>query len=176
MDSILEAQADMRQAYLNGAPGAISSGSIWVLAGVVAYMVSPMSGILTLVIGGMFIFPFSLLIGKLLGCRGKHNKSNPLAPLAMENTFWMLLSIPIALVLAIYKQEYFFPAMMLVIGGRYLTFCTLYGLKIYYALAITLVVFAILVLAIKAPMFVGGLTGGVIELVFAVRLMRKQVM
>ena len=174
MDSILEAQKDMRQAYLNGAPGAVSSGSIWVIAGVVAYMVSPMSGILTLVIGGMFIFPLSLVRGKLLGCSGKHDKNNPLASLAMENTFWMLLSIPIALALAIYKQEYFFPAMMLVIGGRYLTFCTLYGLKVYYALAVTLSVFAFLVAIAKAPVFVGGLAGGVVELVFAVFLMSKQ--
>lgn len=168
MDSILGAQKDMRESYFNGVPGVVASGSAWLIAGVVALLVAPLAGVFTLVFGGTLIFPVSVLLCKLLGCSGKHNKNNPLAPLAIEGTFWMLLSIPVAGGAAFYRLEWFFPAMMLVIAGRYLTFSTLYGLRTYWFFALALVVFAFLLLGANAPVFIGGLAGGLIEVVFAV--------
>lgn len=167
MDSILEAQRDMRKAYANGVPGIITSGSIWICAGVVTLLVSPVAGILTLIVGGALIFPVSALICKMIGRSGKHSKANPLAPLALEGTLWMLLSIPIAISAAFYKLEWFFPAMMLVIAGRYLTFSTLYGLRIYWLLGIGLALSGFALAVFNAPVFVGGIAGGVVEIVFA---------
>lgn len=168
MDSILDAQKDMRESYFNGVPGVVASGSAWLIAGVVALAVTPLGGILTLVFGGTLIFPVSILLCKLIGRSGKHNKSNPLAPLAIEGTFWMLLSIPVAAGAAFYRLEWFFPAMMLVIAGRYLTFSTLYGLRVYWVFSIALVVGAFTCLGLQAPVYIGGLAGGLIEIVFAV--------
>ena len=37
----------------------------------------------------------------------------------------MLLSIPVAVGLGLYNPAWFFPAMLLIIAGRYLTFATL---------------------------------------------------
>lgn len=167
MNSIIEFQNDMNNAYYYGVPGIISSGSIWLLASMVSLLHSPNSGIATLIFGGMLIFPLSVLLCKLLGRSGKHKKENLLAPLAIEGTFWMLFSIPIAVAAAFYKPEWFFPAMLLVIGGRYLTFNTIYGNRLFWLFGISLVASSIVLIMLNAPVYVGGLTGGLIEFTFA---------
>ncbi|MDN4501701.1 hypothetical protein QX776_04780 [Alteromonadaceae bacterium BrNp21-10] len=167
MHSIIEAQQDMRQAYFDGVPGVISSGSAWIVAGIVALLLTPVSGMLTLIFGGMLIFPVSVVICKMMGRSGKHQKDNPLASLAIEGTFWMLLSIPVAVGAAMYKIELFFPAMLMVIAGRYLTFNTLYGSKVYWVFSVFLALSAVALVFLNAPTYAGGLAGGVMELVFA---------
>lgn len=170
MNSIIDAQKDMRDAYYGGAPGVITSGTAWLIAGLVAFFVSAKAGMLALIIGGMFIFPASVVFCKLIGVSGKHQKENPLAPLALESTFWMLLSIPIAVGCAFYRIEWFFPAMLFVIGGRYLTFSTLYGVRIYWIFAMSLVVMGWALLAINAPTYLGAFSGAFIEYSFGVAL------
>ena len=170
MDSITIAQRDMRVSYYNGMPGVVSSGSVWLIAGIVAMLNKPMSGILTLVFGGMLIFPIAVVLCKVLGATGKHSKGNPLAPLAIEGTLWMLLSIPIAIGAAFYKLEWFFPAMMLVIAGRYLTFSTMYGLRIYWFFSTALVIGSVVLLMFNAPAYSGAFVGAGIEYSFAVAI------
>lgn len=167
MDSIKQAQNDMNDAYFYGVSGVISSGSVWLASGLVALMVSMNTGIMTLVFGGMLIFPISLVLCKLFGRSGKHDSDNPLAPLALEGTFWMLLSIPIAIAVALYKPEWFYSAMLLVIAGRYLTFNTLYGNRVFWLFSIVMVIAAFALLALHAPSYLGGIVGGIIELLFA---------
>lgn len=170
MNSITDAQQDMQKAYYGGAPGVVTSGTAWLIAGLVAFMVSPKAGIITLIFGGMLIFPVSLILCKLIGVSGKHDKANPLAPLAMEGTFWMLLSIPIAVGAAFYKIEWFFPAMLFVIGGRYLTFSTLYGNRLYWVFAAALVISGWLLFTTNAPAFAGAFAGAAIEYCFGTAL------
>uniref|UniRef100_UPI0031398347 DUF7010 family protein n=1 Tax=Marinimicrobium sp. C2-29 TaxID=3139825 RepID=UPI0031398347 len=164
----------MNNAYYFGIPGIISSGSIWLLAGMVSLLHSPNAGVATLIFGGTLIFPISVLLCKALGRSGKHSKGNPLAPLAIEGTLWMLLSIPVALGAAFYKLEWFFPAMLLVIGGRYLTFNTMYGNRVFWTFGASLVATAFILVVLDAPVYVGGLAGGIIELFFtAVLFVRR---
>jgi len=167
MSAMVEFQKDMNDAYYFGVPGIIASGSIWLLAGLVSLLQGPFVGIAALVFGGTLIFPVSVLLCKLLGRSGKHQKDNPLASLAIEGTVWMLLSIPIAVVAGLYKPEWFFPAMLLVIGGRYLTFNTLYGNRVFWLFGASLVVSSSVLVMVDAPVYVGGITGGAIELIFA---------
>jgi len=170
MISIFDAQQDMREAYYGGAPGVITSGAAWFIAGIVSYVVAGNAGMVALIFGGMLIFPVSIVFCKLIGVSGKHNKENPLAPLAMEGTFWMLLSIPIAVGAARYQLEWFFPAMLFVIGGRYLTFSTLYGNRVYWMLAGALVASGWCLLATEAPAFYGAFAGAAIEFIFGITL------
>lgn len=165
MMTITDAQQNMRRAYYGGAPGVVTSGLIWLIAGFVTLYATPKYGIAALIIGGMFIFPISLLLCKLVGVSGKHDKSNPLGPLAMEGTFWMLLSIPIAFAASLYNIELFFPAMLLVIGGRYLTFSTLYGMKIYWVLGVILAATGFALAFFNAPVAYGAFAGAAIELI-----------
>lgn len=153
----------MRLAYHSGSTGAISSATAWLFAALVATFADERAGIITLCFAGMLIFPASLLLSKLLGRTGKHKKENPLAPLAIYGTVWMILCILIALVLSSFRPDLFFPAMLLVIGGRYLTFETLYGMKVYIAFGATLAVAGFLLAILGAPTNLAAFSGALIE-------------
>jgi hypothetical protein len=85
----------------------------------------------------------------------------------MEGTFWMLGGIAIAFGISMLRIEWFFPAMLLVIGGRYLTFQSIYGLFMYWVLGATLCVVGIAFALLRAPVPLSALAGGLIEVVFA---------
>ena len=170
MLSIADAQRDMREAYYGGATGAVSSATAWLIAAIVATRVDATAGMWTLIFGGMLIFPVSVLLDRLLGRSGDHSKDNPLAPLAWEGTIWMLLTIPLAIGASYYKEEWFFPAMLLIIAGRYLTFATLFGMKIYWAFGATLAVAAIPLVVFEAPAAAGALAGASIEYIYGIAI------
>lgn len=161
--SIAEAQQDMRSAYFGGATGAVTSATVWLVAAVVASFTGPKAGIITLVLGGTLIFPISVLLSRIVGRSGKPSQGNPLAALALEGTIWMLLGIPVAIGAAFYRLEWFFPAMLLVIGGRYLTFATLYGMRIYWAFGATLAAAAFALIVLEAPVVSGAYSGALVE-------------
>lgn len=169
-DSIALAQEDMRIAYGNGAIGALVSGTIWVVASVIVHYSSAMYGMWALFFGGMLIQPLSMAVLKLLGFRGSHHKSNPLGKLALEGTVFMLLCIPLAFLLANQYVSLFFLAMMLIIGGRYLTFNSIYGLKTYWLFGGVLAMSAFLLFYFGVGPGVAALTGGIIEILFGTYL------
>ena len=168
--TVADAQRDMREAYYGGAPGMFASAMVWGAAGVVALNFSPTRAITTLFIGGMFIHPIGVVIAKLLGRQGAHATGNPLGALALETTVLLLLGFPLAYGMYSANTLWFFPAMLLVIGGRYFTFATLYGLRVYWVCGGLLAVVGMILVAQRAPFFVGAFAGSAIELVFAARL------
>ncbi|MES2826247.1 MAG: hypothetical protein V4732_21820 [Pseudomonadota bacterium] len=167
---IVDAQKDMCKAYYGGATGALASGLAWLLAALVGFFYSPDKAIVAMYVGGMFIFPVSVVFSKLMGRSGKHSANNPLGKLALESTVLMLVCLPLAFVASLYKMEWFFPALLLIIGGRYLLFSTLYGLITYWAFAISLVVAAIILVMTQASFLMGGFVGAFIEIIFSVFL------
>jgi hypothetical protein len=162
-----QAQADMRHAYLGGAAGIFASACVWLAAAITAGAGTDRSAILTLFIGGMFIHPLSMLLAKLAGRPGTHDKANPLARLAIESTFWLLLAIPIAFLASLQRPEWFFVAMLLTIGGRYFTFATLYGMRVYWACGAVLAAAAFALVMLGADSMIAALTGSLIEFAFA---------
>jgi len=169
--NITDAQADMRRAYFGGGTGALTSGLVWMAAGVTALQVSRTTALIVFLIGGMLIFPISTVLDKLLGRSGKHAASNPLGQLALETTVMMLMGIAIALAVYTLNPLWFFPCMLLIIAGRYLTFSTLYGMKLYWLFGGVLAAAGYLLYAQALPFHVGALIGGGIEIVFAGLLM-----
>jgi len=165
--TIDEAQADMRHAYFGGATGIFASALAWLAAALVSFLVSPRGGIATLFFGGMLIHPVAILLSKLLGRPGAHDKDNPLGRLAIETTVWMLLAIPLAFLLSFQRTEWFFVAMLVTIGGRYFTFATLYGMRVYWICGVALAFAAFGLLALNAGGPIAALAGAVIELIFA---------
>jgi len=129
--TIDDAQRDMRHAYMDGAPGVLTSGTVWLIAGMACILRSPAEAVWALFIGGMLIHPVALVLLKLSGRPAAHARTNPLGTLALMTTIWMILSLPLAYGVSMLRIEWFFPAMLFVIGGRYLTFATLYGMRIY---------------------------------------------
>jgi hypothetical protein len=161
-----QAQTDMCNSYANGSIGVIISGAIWLTSAFIANYYSPKKAIWTLFIGGMFIYPLSSLLGKLFGLRRTHTEGNQLGNLAMEGTIWMIMCLPLAFGLSLQQTEWFFQAMLLIIGGRYLTFATIYGNKIYWFLGSILGISAYLLYNFKVQSFGSLLTGSCIEISF----------
>ncbi len=158
----------MRDAYAGGGPGMFASALAWLAAGIVAVQVSPERAVLTLFAGGMLIHPVGVLLTKAIGHRGQHRHGNALGTLALETTVWLVLSMPLAYVVSLYRVDLFFPAMMLVIGGRYATFATIYGTRVYWACGGALVAAAYALASLKAAPGPAALTGAAIEAAFAV--------
>lgn len=166
--SISEAQADMREGYYSGAAGILASALAWSIAAGVAIIGSAERSIWALLLGGMLIFPVSILISKALGARGTHTKGNPLGQLAGASTFWLVFSMPLAYGLGQQKPSWFFMAMLLVIGGRYLVFATLYGMRLYWVLGLALAAVAIALAFLAAAPAIAASAGAATEMVFAI--------
>jgi hypothetical protein len=166
INALDEAQDDMRIGYFSGGAGILASSLAWMVAAFISWRFSVERGVWALFIGGMFIHPAGILICKSLGGRGAHAKGNPLGSLARASTFWLIFSLPLAYAAYLQHAAWFFPAMLLMIGGRYLTFAFLYGLRLYWLLGFTLAGAAYLIVISKvAPVF-GALTGGLAEALF----------
>jgi hypothetical protein len=170
--SIAEAQSDMRVAYAGGGLGMLTSSLVWFIAGVVAWSESASAAVIALLVGGVLIQPVSTLLEKAVGRSASHSKGNPLAGLAIASTAWLILSLPLAYVVSLYRTEWFFPAMLLVIGGRYLTFSTMYGLRVYLACGVALAAGGILLVKLGATAVTGAFTGSAIEAIFALMILR----
>ncbi|GGD53551.1 hypothetical protein GCM10011361_20320 [Muriicola marianensis] len=170
MDNLHKAQEDMRNSYGYGSIGALVSGTVWITAGLVVDFYSPQKGIWALLIGGVLIFPVSSLIERLIGLKGAHDKNNPLGKLGMEGTIWMIMCIPLAYGLSLIKSEWFFQGMLMIIGGRYLTFASIFGMRFYWVFGAALGLSAYVLFKLQARDFTSALTGGLIEIVFGIVL------
>lgn len=168
MNNFQVAQEDMRIGYGFGSIGVFTSGIVWLLSSLIVNLYSPEKGIWTLIFGGMLIFPLSTLIGKLVGIKGRHEKNNPLGKLAMEGTIWMIMCIPLAFGLSLMKVEWFFQGMMMIIAGRYLTFASIYGMRIYWILGSILALSSYALFKVIAGVYISAMTGGLIEVLFGV--------
>ncbi|MGY0558758.1 DUF7010 family protein [Lysobacter sp. A421] len=172
MDMVIsEAQVDMRQGYCSGGAGILASALAWSVATGVAVFGSAQNAVWALLIGGMLIHPVAVLICKVLGSRGSHAKGNPLGQLAGASTFWLIFCLPLAYALSLQELDWFFPAMLLIIGGRYLVFATLYGMRLYWALGLALAAAGSALGYLAAPALAAALTGAALEAVFAVILL-----
>ncbi|NEM99719.1 DUF7010 family protein [Pontibacter burrus] len=167
LQNIKDAQQDMRVSYLNGTSGVLVSGTVWLISGLVAMYVSPEKAVWALLIGGTLIHPVSILLNKILGASGVHTQGNPLGRLAMEGTIFMIMCMPLAYGLSFQKTQWFFQGMLLIIGGRYLMFATLYSSRRYWVLGIGLGVAAYLLFTLNASSQITVLVGAAIEIIFA---------
>lgn len=169
-----DAQRDMRRGYYSGAPGMLTSGLVWLVAALVCFYATPERAIWALFVGGMFIHPVAILLNKLLGRPGKHQAGNPLGTLALATTIWMILAFPLAYAASLVRIEWFFPAMLFIIGGRYLTFSTIYGARIYWPCGGALALAGYLLAQNNvAPEFAAA-TGAAIEAVFAIAIFMNE--
>ena len=168
-----ESQKDMNTSYFGGATGVLASGLVWGIAGIVGIAVSISASIGSLFIGGMFIFPLAILFSKLLKRSGQHAATNALKHLAIEGLGILFVGLFLAFVVAQLKLEFFYPIMLLVIGTRYLTFQTLYGLRTYWFLGGLLILAGAMALVFNLPFIAGAFIGSIIEIVFSFILFNR---
>ncbi len=121
----------------------------------------------------MLIYPLSVLLCKLLGASGAHGEGNPLGQLAGASTFWLIFSLPLAYGLGLRQPTWFFLGMLLVIGGRYLVFASVYGMRLYWALGLALAASAIVLALCRSPAVFVVAAGALIEFALAPQLSRS---
>ena len=87
----------------------------------------------------------------------------------MQIAFTLPLSLPVVGAATLYRESWFYPAFMVVLGAHYLPFVFLYGMRLFGVLAGVLVSAGIMLgMRVPEPFSVGAwITGGVL-LVFAV--------
>lgn len=169
------AQAEMRAACYDGAPGILISGLVWVTAAVISLTYGAERGIWTLLIGGVLISPLADLLTKALGRSASPPKGNPLTALAIASTLWLIVNCAMAYGLSRYSLMLFFPAMMAVIGCRYMVFATLFNRSIYLVLGSVLVLLGMAAIGLQLKPWHSAALGGLIEIGFAVAVFRSAV-
>ena len=166
--NILDAQREMRSAFLGGFVGQLTSGLIWLIAAAVGTWVSPGYGMAALFFGSMGIFPLTQLGVRLLGRPGKVSPENKLWGLGPQSAFTVPLNFLLVGAATLYRETWFFPAAMIAVGSHYLPFITLYGMRMFGVLAALLVITgAGLALYGPAVFSLGGWIAGVILIAFA---------
>ena len=166
--NINDAQREMRSAFLGGFAGQLVSGLIWLGASAISLWITPFYGMAALFFGSMFIFPLTQMVVRWFGRPGKTNPDNGLWPLGAQIAFTVPLNFLLVGAATLYRENWFFPAAMIVIGSHYLPFITLYGMKMFGLLAAVLVFAGFGLGMYGSSIFsLGGWLTGVLLIVFA---------
>jgi len=132
---IQDAQREMRSVYIGGFWGQLVSSVIWLASAAVGTWVNPKASILTVVIGGFFIFLLTQMLLRLSGRRARVRKENTFHSLGMQVAFVLPFSMLLLVPVGLYNLNWFFPALMVLLGAHYLPFATLYGMRMFLFLA-----------------------------------------
>ena len=165
---VSEAQREVRLTFLGGFPGQLVSGVLWLLSAALGSAGRIRLAMLTLVVGGMFIFPLTMLLLRAMRRPAALSASNPLGGLAMQIAFTIPLSLPLVGAATLHHQNWFYPAFMVVVGAHYVPFMFLYGMWSFGVLAGLLIGGGVWIgLAMPTCFTVGGWTTGVVLVLFA---------
>jgi len=154
--TIREAQEESRAVFLGGSVGQLVSSAIWFASAALATWGSRNTAVLTLVGGGVFIFPLTTLVLRALGRPASLSRENPLGFLAMQVAFTIPLAIPLILAATAYKPEWFYAGCLIVVGAHYLPFITLYGQPIFGAAGVLMAAAGILLPRLRPGEFATG--------------------
>ncbi len=172
-----EAQADLRRAYVDGGPGTVISGLIWIAAAMAQAREGVGTGFAVLFFGGMLIFPLSLLVNRALIRRASEATENPFGRLVLESTVAMIGGLFAAWLFLGHAPHLVMPLAALAVGAHYFAFRTAYGLLVFWGLGG--VIMAMSVGAIYGVLPMAGflaLAVGVVEIAFGLVLTVRALM
>ena len=159
--TVQDAEREMRLVYMGGFYGQLVSSVIWLVSGAFGTWVSPKASILTVVIGRFFIFPLTHVLLRLSPRGGSVSNENPFTSVGMQVTFVLPFSMLLLVPVGLYRLNWFFPALMILVGAHYLPFATLYGMRMFLLLAGILIAAGVMIAIYFAATFRLGLwTGG----------------
>ena len=131
---IADAQREVRTVFQGGFIGGLVSAALWATSAALATVNSPRAGIIALCLGGALIFPATSALLKLTRGRGSLSKENPMDQLATQIAFTIPFALPVVGAAALYKLNWFYPAMLVIVGAHYLPFAFLYGMRAFLVL------------------------------------------
>jgi len=165
---IEDAQREVRSVYIGGFWGQLVSAVIWLVSAALGTWVTPKASILTLILAGFFIFPLTQLLLHLSRRPSRVSKENPLHWLGMQVAFVLPFSMLLLVPVGYFRLNWFFPALMVLLGAHYLPFAFLYGMRMFLALAGVLIAMGVVVALYFAQTFsLGAWVAGLALLVFA---------
>lgn len=136
---ISDAQRDVRTTFLGGFAGQLVAGTLWFLSAALATWRSPRIAIWVLVVGGIFIFPLTLLLLRMMGRPAGLPKGHPMNSLGRQVAFILPLNLPLVAGATLYRLNWFYPALMIALGSHYLPFIFMYGMWEFGVLAASLI-------------------------------------
>jgi len=166
--NISDAQKEVRTVYLGAFSGMIVTSIIWLISAAAGVWLSTSYAIMTLILGGTFIFPLSQLLLRSMGKPATLSKENPFGMLAMQIAFTIPATYPLIAAATIHNVNWFYPAFLVVVGAHYLPFIFLYGMPQFGILAALLVMLGTAIGTYFPDSFtLGGWIGAVVYLLFA---------
>jgi hypothetical protein len=130
-----DAQREMRIRSAGGFYGQLVSGMLWLVSASLAAWSTPRAAITMLVVGGVFIFPITELLIRVSRGRSPLSVRNSLSQLGMQAAFVLPLSMPLLFPVSLYRLNWFYPAMMILLGAHYVPFVFLYGMRMFAVIA-----------------------------------------
>ena len=165
---IRDAQREVRAVYTGGFWGQLVSSIIWLASAALGTWGSPRASILTVVIAGFFIFAITQMLLRVSGRRASVSKENPFNSLGMQVAFVLPFSMLLLVPVGLYRLNWFFPALMVLVGAHYLPFASLYGMRMFLFLAGFLIAIGVVIaLYFSASFSLGAWVGGLTLFAFA---------
>ena len=166
--NIQDAQREVRSVYVGGFWGQLVSSVIWLVSAALGTWVTPRASILTVVIGGFFIFPLTQMLLRLSSGRASVSRENSFNSLGREVAFVLPFSMLLLVPVGLYNLNWFFPALMILLGAHYLPFATLYGMRMFLFLAGILIAAGVVIALYFSQTFsLGAWIAGLALFVFA---------
>lgn len=167
--TVPDAQREMRAAFANASVGGFVSGALWLASAAIGTWGSAHAAILALSLGGVLIFPVTMMVCRLLGFPGRLSPGNPLHNLGTEAALVVPLLLPVVFGAMHYKLSWFYPGLLVVVGAHYLPFVTLYGKPSFWALGMAMIVAGLGVGIYASQSFtLGGWVGGAMFVLYGV--------
>jgi hypothetical protein len=165
---VQDAQREVRTVFVRGFWGQLVSSAIWLASAALGVWVSPRAAIITLVVGGFFIFPVTQLLLRLTGGRASLSSDNPLWNLGWQVAFTLPLSMLLLVPITNFRLNWFYAALMILLGAHYLPFVFMYGMRMFIALCAILVGSGVIIALHFAGSFsLGGWIAGLTLFIFA---------
>ena len=163
-----DAQREGRSVYIGGFWGQLVSSVIWLVSAALGTWVTPKASILTVLIGGFFIFPLTQMLLRLSGRRASVSRENSFHSLGMQVAFVLPFSMLLLVPVGLYNLNLFFPALMVLLGAHYFPFATLYGMRMFLFLGGILIAAGVLIAHYFSESFsLGAWIAGLALFVFA---------
>jgi hypothetical protein len=165
---VQDAQREVRNVFVGGFWGQMVSSALWLVSAALGTWKTPRAAIISLVLTGFFIFPLTQLLLRVSGGPSSLRKDNPLGNLGMQIAFTLPLSMLLLVPVTAFRLNWFFPALMVLLGAHYLPFTFLYGMRMFMPLAAVLVGGGVVIaLHFSGSFSLGGWMGGAILFIFA---------
>jgi hypothetical protein len=165
---VQDAQREVRTVFIGGFWGQLVSSAIWLASAALGFWATPRAAIITLVVGGFFIFPVTQLLLRLTGGPASVTKGNPLGNLGMQIAFTLPISMLLLVPVTEFRLNLFYPALMVLLGAHYLPFVFLYGMHMFIPLCAILVSGGVAIaLYFPGSFSLGGWMSGLTLFIFA---------